>query len=114
METFVCQLCDWVGTPEPCLVPRGGAGGIEFLPLQPGGVKPRLYALEIVMDDTTLIRVGNFETQHHAEGWGLWFHNAYLMKGHIWHCRVRAVRDYAAADTHADLCVGRNEWFAPA
>lgn len=47
MESYVCMLCDWVGTPEPFLVPSCGAGGIEILPLQPGGVKPLLYALEV-------------------------------------------------------------------
>lgn len=114
VEPFACLLCDWAGTPEPVLVPLGGAGGIEFLALQPGGVKPLRFALEIVMEDgTKLVRLGNFETQHEAEGWGLWFHNAYLMKGQIWHCRVRSVRDYFGADTDADLSVGRNENFVP-
>ncbi|SOJ56446.1 hypothetical protein MSIMFB_03922 [Mycobacterium simulans] len=108
------MLCDWVGTPEPVLVPRGGAGGIEFLPLQPGGVKPLLYALEITLDATKLVRVGNFETMHQAAGLGLYFHNAWLAKGYF-HCRVRPVRDYFGADdTDPNLSVGYNEKFVPA
>ncbi|MCT7661010.1 hypothetical protein [Mycobacterium deserti] len=111
MQLFTCLLCDWTGAPEPVLVPRGGAGGIEFRPLQSGGIKPLLYALEIVMDGTKLVRIGNFETRDQAAGWGIYFHNAYLTKGHIWHCRVRSVRDYAAADVDADLSVGHHENF---
>jgi hypothetical protein len=115
MESFVCLLCDdWVGTPEPYLVPSGGAGGLEFLSLQRGGIKPLLYALEIVMDGTKLVRVGNFETEHRAAGVGILFHNALLTEGQICHCRVRPVRDYFGADVDADLTVGRNQNFVPA
>lgn len=113
METFVCPLCDWAGTPRPVLVPSG-AGGIEFLPLQHGGVRPLLYALEVVMDGTKLVRVGNFETRDQAAGLGIFFHNAFVAKGNF-HCRVRPVRDYFGADgTDPNLSVGYHENFVPA
>jgi len=115
METFICLLCDWTGSPQPYLVPSGGAGGIEFRPLQPGGIKPLLYALEIVMDGTKLVRFGNFETKHQAAGVGILFHNALLTEGQICHCRVRPVRDYFGADVDdPNLYVGRHENFVPA
>ena len=110
MERFACLLCDWTGAPEPVLVPTGGGGGIEFLPLQRGGFKPLLFALEIVMNGTDLVRVGNFETMHKAAGRGIWFH----LKEDF-HCRVRPVRDFFAADeTDPNLFVGCNEYFVPA
>lgn len=115
MESFVCLLCDWAGTPEPFLVPSGGPGGIEFLPLRRGGVKPLLYALEVVMDGTKMVRIGNFETRDQAAGLGIFFHNPLLAEGTTFHCRVRPVRDYFGADaTDPNLYVGRDEKFAPA
>lgn len=114
MERFTCLLCDWSGTPEPALVPQGGPGGVEFLPLQRGGFKPLLYALEVVMDGTKLIRVGNFETRGQAAGLGIFFHNKFLA-GDRYHCRVRPVRDFFAADdTDPNLYVGSNNKFVPA
>ncbi|OSC30709.1 hypothetical protein B8W69_06645 [Mycobacterium vulneris] len=115
MKGFVCMMCDWAGTPEPFLVPSGGAGGIEFMRLQRGGIKPLRYALEVVMDDgTKLVRVGNFETRGEAAGLGIFFHNPFVGGGSF-HCRVRPVRDYFAADdTDPNLCVGSNEKFVPA
>ncbi|WP_131721529.1 hypothetical protein [Mycolicibacter heraklionensis] len=114
MESFACLLCDWAGTPESVLVPRGGVGGIEFLPLQRSGVKPLRYALEVVMDGTKMVRVGNFDTRDQAAGLGIYFHNSYLARGNF-HCRVRPVRDYFGADdTDPDVSVGCNENFVPA
>ncbi len=114
MEHFACLLCDWAGTPEPLLVPSAGAGGIESLPLQRGGFKPLLYALEVVMDRTKMVRVGNFETRDQAAGLGIFFHNPYLAGGNF-HCRVRPVRDYFGADdTDPNLYVGCNQNFVPA
>jgi hypothetical protein len=114
METFACLLCDWRGRTEPVLVPTGGGGGIEFLPLQRGGFKPLLYALEVVMDGTDLVRLGNFDTMHRAAGWAIWFHNK-LLNEEDFHCRVRPVRDFFAGDEiDPSLFVGSEDYFVPA
>lgn len=106
VDTFACLLCDWIGRPRPVLEPRGGGGGIEFLHLTRCGLKPLMYALEVVMDGTALVRLCNFETRDAAGGWAIWFH----IKENC-HCRVRPVRDYFAADeVDPNLCSGSSDY----
>jgi hypothetical protein len=69
--TFVCLLCDWIGAPTPVWAHDGS---IELLHLQLGGVKPLRYEVEIVMNGTDFVRMGNFETKHQAAGMAIWAH----------------------------------------
>jgi hypothetical protein len=107
MDRFECLICDWTGTPKPVWDQKDG--GIEFLHLQPGGFKPLLYTLEVVMNGIDLMRIGNFETQQKAQGMAIWAHS----QG--WHSRVRPVRDFFAADeTDPNLFAGSRDYFVPA